>query len=121
MEKLTPLLERLAEKLGVTTDMLWKALLRQALLDGLVSLVQYVVVIVWTAYLVRLSYRYRLPDETNDPLDHPFIMVGGSIVWLATVALVLIALFTLPTTLAAFFNPEYWALKKVLSLLGTGY
>jgi hypothetical protein len=113
-KKAMEMLEALAEKLGTTLEHLWEVLLLQAKVEA-------VEVGIWlligTAALTiggRLFIKNMTCWETGD--DHEFARwmtgMGLSIVgYIAT----LTNLFRLPTLL---INPEWWAIREILRLLG---
>ena len=106
-------LEPLAIKLGVAVEHLWEVLLKQAPISGALDVLFYI----FTAACVYVVYRLWLFIIRKVGQDG---WGEAAYIWpaLATMAvffLVIASLLSLPVTLAAFFNPEYWALHKVLS------
>jgi hypothetical protein len=108
MENLSNLLEQLAAKLGVAIDVLWAALLRQAVLAGISNLI-FIIATGTTVYLMVKWYRAIQKNRTDEIVYVPF---GICAVFIAIMAIYCID--QIPMTLAAFFNPEYWALKTIL-------
>jgi hypothetical protein len=104
----------LAEKLGVATEYLWAALLRQAPISGVVSLLMmtfFIAIAVHVNFLVHKNTRV-IPNKYGDPNQNWddtmwFLVVG---VW---VLVALIVWLSLDSALSAFFNPAYWALMKI--------
>lgn len=115
MDKLLPLLEKLAVQLGTTTELLWRALVRQALFDGITSILQYIILgagIYGTVKLWRLCARLKQKSGYSETIfAWP---IGATLV--VTIASIC-AVFSLSDTAAAFLNPEYWALHHVLSMV----
>ena len=115
MEKDTQkLLEKLAEKLGTTTEYLWEILVKQAYVSSLTLLFQMCLIPI-LAYLLYRVYKKNI-DEYGDIED-----LGVSIVLAAgfvfTIFLTLIAFFEISNMVNGFVNPEYWALDKILETL----
>ena len=117
--ELTALLGKLAEGLGVTVDVLWAALLRQAPISAATS------VAVWSALfaisLALFLVGRRLSGRADWGADEDPAAIGAVIVYVIS-AILLFALFGsaaagLERAVAALFNPEYWALLKILELL----
>jgi len=114
MKELAPLLEALAKKLGTTVDHLWAILVRQAFISSVMDLIQYVILAVATYVFIRMTKKYgALMDEKRwEPcaVYAPAVVVGLVllILWIA-------AFFCIQDTVSGFFNPEYWALNKILS------
>lgn len=116
------LLESLAKTFGTTVEHLWGVLLRQAPISGTVDLLLYSVLVYVAVWLVRKArYLTTVPAVTEtDKYPHPVLdSENGGCFWAIVIAyIVIVALIVLggiTTTVAAFLNPEYWALMKVLS------
>lgn len=119
----TKLIESLANKLGTTTEYLWSILLRQAPVSAFIDLVQYAIIILYV-YLIYKKHQqlsvvkewkggYREESGYSFYEEGAFIpMLIGSII---AVILVISMFFSIPDTINGFINPEYWALKKILS------
>ena len=109
MKEITPLLEQLAEKMGVVTDVLWVALLKQAAVHGTIYAAMGVALV---ALCVLFVWRGRDAWEDLDDTGVFYYCTAGLLLF------VVIAYLTeLPRTLAALFNPEYWALTEILKHL----
>ena len=116
--QLAQVLDKLASKLGVAVDVLWAALMRQALITGLLDLAfvaAYAFGVYWTVRYVRMVF-----DRTDGESDHwkrwdEIAWLPCGIVVLVMFGLGLGLLASLSMTAAAFFNPEYWALMKILN------
>jgi hypothetical protein len=119
MEELTPLLEKLAEKLGTTTDYLWGVLIKQAPITATVKLVYLALVIIGGIALYKIHKRLcREVDGCNGYFEFGELamapMVVATIIW---AVLFIICFFQIGTIVTGFFNPEYWALDEVMSLI----
>jgi heme/copper-type cytochrome/quinol oxidase subunit 1 len=116
MEQIKPLLEELAKEVGTTTELLWEALVRQAYVDSFTQLLQTGALVVLTIVSVRGMgcMRRRAREDDWDPAWLTLLILGTiglCIAW--TVAIVYMGnIFT------GFFNPEYWALEKILRTVG---
>lgn len=116
-------LDGLADKLGVATERLWIALLRQAPVDASVDLFLGLVaapLAIW--FLARKLARLRAVFEKgDDEFQDALLMIFGGLGLL--VACIFEATFfcSLSTILSGFFNPEYWALHEVLGLLRSSH
>ncbi|SRR5260221_10641972 len=120
MEKLTPLIEQLAAKVGIAAQILWTALQKQAVLSSCWDVVLYAALaygIVWyvrwgKAVQLHTSAKYdnsQRIERWDDIAWLPFCLAGIPILIFA-----LIAICNVPMTLAGFFNPDYWALKHIV-------
>jgi len=112
MEQIAPVLEKMAEKLGVTCEYLWSVLLKQAPLSGITDIVQYVVLGIATWIFVKFGIKAHHEIQGSnweEVIYMPLILIGIfiAICWIAV-------FFYFPETIWAFLNPEYWALKQIL-------
>jgi hypothetical protein len=120
-DKTTTLVEKLAEKLGTTAEHLWDVLLHQAPISGVIDLVTDVVMVMVAVGLVRF-----VKDKTTKPAKTEYSKYpqaeweneGASMAWVAVAVYLIITgivvIGSAERTLAAFFNPEYWALSHIL-------
>ena len=119
-DKYRQLIESMAAKLGVTAEHLWGVLVAQAPISGAVDLVLCVVMVaavVWWAWLVK---RKTTRQKTAEAGVHKRAeWEDEAVLFWATAVLagVLVLIFIIESaheTVAAFFNPEYWALLQLL-------
>lgn len=104
------LLQSLADKLGTTSEYLWAALVRQAPISAAVDLVQYAVILLVAHWL------FRMRDKARKWMDDDIAnVIPYGIAWVFVCAFLLVALVSIQNTIAGFFNPEYWALRELLS------
>jgi len=119
MENLTDLLETLATKLGTTTEYLWGVLIRQASINAMINLVYFVFVLLAGVGLYMLHKKFSKEDDDGDSIYSdsdeaiPTIMVIVTIIW---IIMFFVGFFSLGSVFYGFFNPEYWALEKVLNV-----
>lgn len=109
-EQTLQLIEKLALKLGTTAEHLWGVLVRQAPISGAIGLA------CDAALLFALYVMWKkLLAVDFDKWDSEFgkgSMFGGLAI--ATVICLACAFGNLPTEIAGFLNPEYWALKQLI-------
>lgn len=116
-EKYAQLLETLATKLGTTAEHLWGVLVRQAPISGMTNLVLCIIFALglWKLIIfVKHKTNHRNADWYYD--RHP-AWFGVSVV---TAMISIGLLISIPTIVTAFANPEYWALKQLLSMVRGG-
>lgn len=113
MDNLTNLIDALASKLGVAVDVLWAALIRQAFIAGIVDLTIIALLCV-AAFYMKTWAAWLLKNENR--IDEMAWFPFGVVAALVVVSIICV-LSELPITLAAFFNPEYWAVNKILGTL----
>lgn len=117
-EQTAALLNNLATKLGTTSEYLWSVLIRQAFIDGCVTLAQYAVLLLawFAAYKLLKNGKKILEYADNHDLEGPLV-IGGILSAIALAICSVIAFCYLSIAFSAFFNPEYWALHEILSAL----
>lgn len=120
MKELTPLLEKLADKLGTTVEMLWIALLKQAAISATLDLIFCAGIIFglrWCFCFVQLKTTpiaetdkcYAYSDWDDE---------GKVIAWV--IMAVMIALGTVliingvQNAITGYLNPQYWVLDHIL-------
>jgi len=115
-------LTALANKLGTTTEYLWSVLLKQAPITGLIDLGVMIGLVVmtygWFRFVQRKTTTPPATEEDRYPRAAWTEEVGIAFAWASVGLWVLIDIFViacaLATTIAALFNPEYWALMQIL-------
>ena len=121
-DKTTALLEKLADKLGTTAEHLWSVLVAQAPVSGAVDLALVLAAISAAAGFTWRAWRGLQKITDSDGLfgpEHKVVAVCGTAVaavFAAVVALLLV-LTSAHGIAAAFLNPEYWALERVLRIV----
>ena len=115
MKELVPLLEKLADKLGVTSAHLWEVLIKQAKISAITDLVWFmfyipffiigtwVVIKKWDKWYGACSYEAQVP-----------FVIFISTLALVAVILLIVTICGIPNIISGFFNPEYWALDKII-------
>lgn len=118
-ENTTQLLEKLADKLGTTSEYLWGVLLSQAPVDAIITTIQIALIAVATmAYSKLLSRHIKSADDYSSGDDVYFaksIIFG--ITGVLLIFFVFAAFFAIDNVINGFFNPEYWALNQILEIL----
>ena len=109
-------LELLASKLGVTGEYMFGIYIKQAsvqILSFIVFSCIWVLMLALTGWAIKYSIEKDAwkRDEVNPA--NLSVIIGGS----ASIILCVVFLTTLNTVLACYFNPEYYALKQLLSVL----
>ena len=105
-------LDTLAEKLGTTAAYLWSVLCKQAISDGISSLIWGVLFVIF--YVITFSLSNRLRKSKNEDK-----IVGGWLLFAAAHVIGLsIAVYFMTDAVQHFINPGYYALHEVLQTLG---
>jgi hypothetical protein len=106
-DKTAEIIKQLADKLGTTAEHLWGVLIKQAPISSSIDLMFDAILIGLMAYVWVKLVKHDADAEDKIMLGIILTIVCG------VAALAMMA--SLPTTIAGFVNPEYWALKQLLS------
>ena len=116
-ENTTKLIETLANKLGTTSEYLWRVLLKQAPIAATTELV-FMVFLVIAGYFLWKAHKYLSNNENSQSYynedSYEIIMI---ILACGYLALLLFSINSIPVIINGYFNPEYWALKEILNSL----
>lgn len=118
-QQLSQLLEKLATKLGTTTEYLWGVLLKQARISATITLIYFLLCIVvgFVFYKLHISFSRtdsKNPHSNNAYYEHEELGIIMSIavgVW--GICFILVTM-SLSNIFNGYLNPEYWALNKIL-------
>jgi hypothetical protein len=115
----TELLQQLAAKLGTTAEHLWAILIRQAFISACTDLLLYASTI-FLVWMCAKKFPQWLSSSNHDPdSDTHFAYIWVFAIASITAAILVIgSVMTIPDTITAFANPEYWALKQILDAVG---
>lgn len=116
-DKTAELLQKLASKLGTTTEYLWQVLVNHAPIAAVNELISLIICIVYGIILLKI-HKKLCKEDAYDTYDFPFAgaaMVVASIVF---VVYAIISLLDISDIVNGFFQPEYWALHKIFELIG---
>jgi hypothetical protein len=109
-EQTTKLIQQLAEKLGTTAEHLWVVLIKQAGIAWKIDLIEIVAMIAIACWAYKFIRKKAAKSEWEDE----------EIFW-ANILLVIFCVITLAAVMiggdsiiTAIFNPEFWALNKIL-------
>lgn len=115
-QDITVLLQQLASKLNVSFDVLWKALMREAFINGLTNLFYYAIIVASGIVIYKLKKKLDAKGKKSKNriyLDNEaeLFMSVVMIVWLLVAVS---GIFSIGDTINSFFNPEYWVLKDII-------
>lgn len=122
-ENITKLLEQLAQKMGTTTEYLWGVLLRQAPISSTISLIQFLATILFGFALWKIHKRLVKTEkgdryEENGYEKYEMAAILPMIFGLILFAILFIYhLSAIGDIINGYFNPDYWALKEIISSL----
>lgn len=123
MKELTELLGQLAAKLGTTVEKLWAVLLKQAPISGTIDFLICIGMVIFAAWAFRFvkgkTTKHEIKEGTWSSKEAEWEDEGAFFSWVAVGAIIFLTIICVcseaENITAAFFNPEYWALTKILS------
>jgi len=104
------LLEQLAAKMGTTSQYLWSILLKQAPIDATISLIQIIFTLLLGYALFKLHVKFNESEAYDN--DATWIIMGCLVI--IYLIFLCIAIACISFVVNGYFNPEYWALNRVL-------
>ena len=117
MDKLTDLLQKLAEQLGTTTKFLWGVLVRQAPISASINIIEVIVLLIVAYFLSRFVIKFeKAPQKGSSYLDNDntgfyCVKIFGT---MGIVLIILLCFCLLKYAIMGFFNPEFWALDYII-------
>ncbi len=124
MEKHTQeLLKQLAEKLGTTVNNIWNILLYQAKIDAYTTLFQFALIALFGFFMLRLNKKFAqiIPEDKRSNTYYEkydvYLTIPMFVSFLLFFGTSFVAFFNIPEVINCFFNPEYWALQKILTAI----
>lgn len=108
------LVDKLATKLGTTAEYLWRVLINQTRIELLKDVAWAIVALAYLIALISLTrYLIRRKNEAGSYDDDVWMVAIIVSVFIACVMVVVLinCVSEIPTLI---YNPEYWALSKVL-------
>lgn len=99
-------LDAIAAKLGTGAEVIWSALLKQAFIEALLSLLVFVPLFMLTGYGLFCWWRkdYVVEDQ----------VIGRTLLTIFWCIALLAFLLSLPLITAGFINPEYYAMRSLV-------
>lgn len=127
MEKETAaLIEKLAAKLGTTTEYLWRVLIKQAPISACIDVVFILgwIIFCFALYRIHRHLMAELPEPKQTyGRENLYAIHEGSVAFPmiigAFVAAVwgIVSAISISSIITALTNPEYWALQQILTTL----
>lgn len=116
-EETVKLIDKLASKLGTTSEYLWIVLLKQAPIDAVYHIIV-IIVNLLAIYAIYRIHKYLL-NENNK-----FNYEDYEAAWALTILLSVVAVFMFLVNMVnvhhiinGFFNPEFWAMNYIIEHL----
>lgn len=112
------LLRELATQLGTTSEYLWRVMVHQAPISAIGTLIQMILVGVATYILIKVHLRLSNREDNKnyeDSFGLGIVMIAAAVI---LGILIIACFFGIEDVINGFFNPEYWALDKILHKIG---
>ena len=106
------LVDQLAQAMGTTADMVWTALLHQAPISATAILI--LLLFLWVALIIGVWSTFKHWEAIAEN-DMEFVVVLA--IFIGSTTSLALTIGEGVTMLAGFFNPNYWALRHILSLI----
>lgn len=119
MEELTTMLTGLADTLGTTVEYLWPVLIKQAgvqiLIITLTILIGTIIIIITGLYIRYVMRNWENIKQTDTEIV--YVMIAALFGGLSFLLIMQIVFFSIPELITVYYNPEFWALQKILNKL----
>lgn len=127
ISQITQYLDKLGDKLGIGTKMIWPWLVKQVYIDSALAWIPFLI----TAVIMFFTVKYALSHWTSNGtsryekppnLRYSIVDNNHEFAWRVLLVFGAVCLFTFTIAVMidgfAFLNPEYFALKKLMALVG---
>lgn len=110
------LIERLAEKLGTTTEYLWSILLQQAPISASIGLLHICLSLFLAILLIVLHLRFSKGENQGEGVyyNHDGVVVLMMVCTIFTIFYMIVSIAHVNNIINGYFHPEYWALNEIL-------
>lgn len=117
MKNIPPILQQLASKLNTTVSYLWNIELHHAFLNGIYNIIIFIITILIGIVLYKVHNRLSIKDkyENDYYANHDWAGIIMTILFTIYIIFFIACMFYIPDTMNSFLDPEYWALKDILS------
>lgn len=117
------LLEQLAERLGTTVEKLWAVLLKQASINGIVDSLILIGMVIFSIaafrFVKKKTTKLKRTNGECPTAEWEYEIAFGA--WLGVAVMFIFTILCIgilaESIVASFFNPEYWALSKILTMV----
>ena len=120
MSNVTELLEKLAAKMGTTTEYLWAVLLKQAPISAMTDLMYLIFVVLAGVVLYKLHIKFSEGKDNGRSIywqHEEAVMIPMALAIIMWFAFCIISFISIGNMIAGFLNPEYWALHEIMSMI----
>lgn len=119
LEKVTQYIDSLAASLGVAATHVYETMVRQMVVEGVVYSVVLTLLLIGVSVagvrLIKLTFARRETIYRND-WEAP-VFIGWTIGGLGYVILSIVVVSVVPESVMKIFNPEYFVIRDILSVV----
>ncbi|MCU7556587.1 hypothetical protein [Macrococcus capreoli] len=110
-------IDQLAKSLNVASEHVYEALLKQAVVSGIMSIVCAIVMLIVTIALVLVIRKAWIKAEYDPYFDSGDAAMCTFVVGIVLFIVVCVGICAAENGVTALVNPEYWAIKEVLNAI----
>lgn len=119
-ETITKYIDQLAQSLNVASEHVYEALIKQAMVTGIIATVWAVIMSAVVLGCLNVIQKTRKKaQESGDYFDESEAFLKSMLFGLIIFASFVSGYYALETALTALLNPEYWAIKEVLNAINS--
>lgn len=117
-ETITKYIDQLAQSLNVASEHVYEALINQAMVSGIASIVWAVIMTAVVLGCLKVIQKTRKKaQESGDYFDESQAFLKSILFGILIIMSFVSGYCALENALTALLNPEYWAIKEVLSAI----
>jgi len=114
---IAPVIEGIAQKLGVAAEHLWGVLVRQAWVVGIIDIIGVIIGLIFIG--IGIKYIPSLWKGSNEYKDLSFYDVVGVVLTIIALASLIIVPLSLISGIMHLMNPEYYAFTDIINQFKT--
>lgn len=115
-ETITKYIDQLAQSLNVASEHVYEALIKQAMVSGITSIVWAVIFGIATVIVLCVGFMSAKREYDRYGFDHDVFMTILFTLIAASFTVIPFGI-SVENALTALLNPEYWAIKEVLNAI----
>lgn len=117
-ETITKYIDQLAQSLNVASEHVYEALIKQAMVSGIIATVWAVIMSAVVLGCLKVIQKTRKKaQESGDYFDESESLLKSVLFGLLILVSFVSGWCAIETALTALLNPEYWAIKEVLNAI----
>jgi len=118
---IAPLLDHLAQKIGVTVDNLWGVMIRQAITNGITDLILTLFLSIVLFVSIKQTPHFFKKAKEEEKGGSTSSQVNNEVFGILTITVAIVAIIFIPLLLTSsikhLVNPEYYAFMDIIGLV----